>query len=301
VKLDLVSAGGSCATLLPERGGLLSSLSLLRANGTKSDILWVSADFDPKESGWPSGGMPFMFPFAGRVFCGLEPFKYELGGKIWPMPLHGFAYAHKWRVDSASDQTAVLSLTTSEASRQLFPFDFEVKLKYTLEDSSLLVEATVYCHEAHCETAPRMPVALGWHPYFRLPPPSSAGRDAIRLETPAATQLNVTAVGAAGKPSPFPDHLAGDCQDLENPHLANLILGDLKSSQAKLRFLVDGYAVDLTWHQAFHYLVLWTKRGEDFHCVEPWMGLPDALSNGAGLKWLAPSESLSNWFRISVR
>lgn len=302
MKLNLHSAGGSSATLLPDRGGLLTSLKLTTLKGNQSELLWLSPDFDAKESGWPGGGMPLMFPFAGRVFCGLDPFKYELGGKIWQMPLHGFAYAQKWQVTRTSGQTAELRLSTSEASRQLFPFDFEVDVKYLLSDDHMRVETTVTCLSAHSKASERMPFALGWHPYFRLPSEvGGMGEYRARLKTSASTQLNVTAAGAAGKPSPFPDESAGDCTDLSNPHLGNLILGNLKSAQAQLDLADRGPTIDLKWDQAFRYMVLWTLRGQGFHCVEPWMGLPDALNNGAGLAWLAPSQSMTTWFEISVR
>lgn len=300
MKLELQTAGGSRATLLPERGGLLSSLSIKSPDGMTRDMLWLSPHCDPRESGWPAGGMPLMFPFAGRVFHGLTPFQYELAGKIWQMPLHGFAYAHKWRVIAVDDRTAVLSLHTSDASRQLFPFDFEVKVTYRLNDTSMFVEAEVTCHGAHSQLAPRMPIAIGWHPYFNLPTINGTVDATARLLTSAQIQFPVTAVGGAGKPRTFPDPTSHDHQVLQAAHLSNLILGDLESDHALIEFPASGYSIDLGWDQSYRYLVLWTQSGQGFHCVEPWMGLPDALNNGAGLRWLAPSESHRSWVKVSV-
>lgn len=300
MKLELQTAGGSRATLLPERGGLLSSLALKSADGMSRDVLWLSHQFDLRESGWPAGGMPLMFPFAGRVFHGLTPFQYELAGKIWQMPLHGFAYAHKWRVVAADDRTAVLSLHTSDASRQLFPFDFDLKVKYTLNDTSLLIDTEVSCLGAHSPLAPRMPMALGWHPYFYLPKWQGSVDATARLQTSAQIQLPVTAIGGAGKPTAFPGSSLPDHQVLHQAHLSNLILGDLKSDQALVEFPASGYAIALGWDPSYRYLVLWTQSGQEFHCVEPWMGLPDALNNGAGLRWLAPSESHRSRVTIGI-
>ncbi len=35
----------------------------------------------------------------------------------------------------------------------------------------------------------------------------------------------------------------------------------------------------------------WTlEPTSDFYCIEPWVGLPDAIHNGHGLRWLAPGK-----------
>jgi galactose mutarotase-like enzyme len=37
--------------------------------------------------------------------------------------------------------------------------------------------------------------------------------------------------------------------------------------------------------------VIWTLRGRDFVCLEPWTCPGDALNTGAGLLFLAPGET----------
>ncbi|HEY4298912.1 MAG TPA: aldose epimerase, partial [Paraburkholderia sp.] len=45
----------------------------------------------------------------------------------------------------------------------------------------------------------------------------------------------------------------------------------------------------------------WTEAAEsDFYCVEPWLGLPDAIHNGMGLRWLEPGQTETAALRISV-
>ncbi|HEV3105187.1 MAG TPA: aldose epimerase, partial [Trinickia sp.] len=45
----------------------------------------------------------------------------------------------------------------------------------------------------------------------------------------------------------------------------------------------------------------WTEADvSDFYCVEPWLGLPDAIHNGFGLRWLAPGQSETAALRIVV-
>jgi galactose mutarotase-like enzyme len=45
----------------------------------------------------------------------------------------------------------------------------------------------------------------------------------------------------------------------------------------------------------------WTLAPDaDFYCVEPWLGLPDAIHSGLGLRWLAPGQSETATLRIAV-
>ena len=300
----------SKAVLMPERGGLLASLKLDSGNATETSLLWLPDQFTSQESGWPGGGMPLLFPFAGRVFHGAQPLHYALGEQIWRMPLHGFAYAQPWQILATSADSAELGLLAGPRTRDLFPFDFDLRVKYQLAASKLVTEVTVTNLGGLLpHVPPRMPVALGWHPYFHLPLCNSehaadhGGQHAgkLRLQTTATTQVRVTPAGSAGKTASFPDTGDGDVTDLNNQLLHNLILGDQTNARATIIDEANNLAVDLAWSDYSRYLVLWTQPGQGFHCVEPWMGLPDALNNGEGIAWLDQGTSLNYRFSIGLR
>ncbi|HMC44953.1 MAG TPA: aldose epimerase, partial [Caballeronia sp.] len=45
----------------------------------------------------------------------------------------------------------------------------------------------------------------------------------------------------------------------------------------------------------------WTlEPTSDFYCIEPWVGLPDAIHNGRGLRWLAPGKTETAALRLTV-
>jgi galactose mutarotase-like enzyme len=45
----------------------------------------------------------------------------------------------------------------------------------------------------------------------------------------------------------------------------------------------------------------WTEAADsDFYCVEPGLGLPDAIHNGMGLRWLEPGQTEAATLRINV-
>lgn len=289
-----LEADGARATLLPRRGGLLSTLSLVEG-GKSRELLWIPGAFDSEESGWPGGGVPVMFPFAGRVFLGGQPFRYEMRGQAYDMPLHGFAYGMPWDVESVNARRATLVLESGPQTELLFPFRFTLKAHYTLEKNRIRItlETTATGREP-------MPVALGLHPYFRMPLSPGDEPDRCRLVTSATERLAVTPSGGAGKAQPFSPPAFGT--SLSEPDLANLILGKHTEPWAALVDTRENLAVRVGWQTPdVQYTVLWTRPGEGFHCLEPWMGLPDAVATGAGVRWVEPGSTLAITMEIGLR
>lgn len=58
-----------------------------------------------------------------------------------------------------------------------------------------------------------------------------------------------------------------------------------------------GGGTSIPWYA----VTTWTEAADsDFFCIEPWLGLPDAIHNGLGLRWLAPGASETAALRIRV-
>ena len=256
--------------------------------------------------------MPLLFPFAGRVFHNGQALQYSLDNELLRMPLHGFAYAQPWEVVSATKSRATLRLKAGPRTRELYPFEFELTATYELSEQSLHTEVVVTNRGSRERDATgashKMPVAMGWHPYFHTPfvsdsaktRPSADSSAVMNLYTSASAQTRVTPVGGAGRTTAFPE--AGDAPvtKLSDLLLHNLILGHHKKPEAELHDGTNKLALKLNWSELNRYLVLWTKSGQGFHCVEPWMGLPDAVNNGEGVQWLSVGESLHYHFTLSL-
>ncbi len=294
-----LAAGGAEAVLCPERGGLLKSLQLKASEGKAHELLWLPADFAADGSGWPGGGAPICFPFAGRVFHEGMALQYSLGGTVRHMPLHGFAYGLPWTVLASDLASATLELTDGTKTREVYPFGFRLTAKYTLEASLLRLRLDI----SNTSTDPvRMPVAAGVHPYFGLPLGGAGSGTNAHLSIDAREKIRVTPTGAAGKVTPFPETDDERSPSTDQALFRNLILGELETPEASLVDPASGAKVTLRWGQSdpWCYVVLWGPEGRGFHCVEPWMGLPDAVNSGLGLKWLERGESLTANLEILV-
>ena len=59
--------------------------------------------------------------------------------------------------------------------------------------------------------------------------------------------------------------------------------------------------LDVPGSSAWHAVTTWSERDDsDFYCVEPWLGLPDAIHNGQGLRWLEPGQEETAICRLRV-
>ncbi len=279
-----ISANNVEATLYPERGGLLGALSV---NG--SSQLYLPDDFSPDQSGWPSGGSPVLFPFAGRCFHEGMVLKYKLDGEVRNMPIHGFAYAKSFEITQQSDSEAILFIEDDESTRELYPFSFKLAIKYKIIDSGISITLNITNNGSE-----GMPIAAGLHPYFNFPSNRNSREDTT-LETDACEAFHVTPAGAAGKSY----HIAGP-HILDAPKYDSLILGKMLSPTACLIDHVSNHKISLDWNNAdkIQNLVLWS--GDDFYCVEPWMGLPDAISTKAGLVMIGAGETFSQEIQITT-
>src|ERR1700679_1504302 len=112
-----ISSGEMTAEIDP-RG---AQLSVLRA-GVSGDLLWNG---DP--SVW-AGRAPLLFPIVGVLAGGA----YRLGSNNYPLPPHGFARGNLFSVVSTGPSAAVFKLTAGDASLQVYPFPFELEVRYEL-------------------------------------------------------------------------------------------------------------------------------------------------------------------------
>ena len=206
------------------------------------------------------GGIPILFPIAGKP--------------VPPLQQHGFARNLAW--ETIEDH--VCRLRSTPATRALFPHDFELTAAFTLSLSSLRIDF----HLLNTGAAP-MPLHFGLHPYFH-----AVDKRAAWIETDATIALN-NSEGTEGELQ----RLDFDVDELD------LALLDHEDDGTVLH-RGEGPPIQLRWSPRFRTLVLWTLRGKEFICVEPWTAPGLALATGEGLLHLAPGEATSPWLEISV-
>lgn len=102
---------------------------------------------------------PVLFPIVG----GLKGKKYILSGKEYSMGQHGFARDCDFDLIEETDTSLTYILKSDKDTKEKYPYDFSLIIKYTLINSSIKVEWKVIN-----ENDKVMSFSIGAHPAFNL-------------------------------------------------------------------------------------------------------------------------------------
>lgn len=257
--------------------------SIRDANGVER--LWQG---DPAH--W-AGRAPILFPVAGA----LRDDCYYLDGRRYTMPKHGFARTVEWRLEGAGEGEAVF--VTAE-KRDGFPFDYELRARFTLDGASLRV-----AYEARNTGDGAFYYGLGAHEAYATP--GGIEKYTLAFEKPEA--LVCTALeGSLIRRETFALDAQGGVLPLRYAYFAQdaLVFLSLESRAVTLRG-ADGRTIRVAY-PGHDVLLLWTKPGAEFLCIEPWLNAPDFVDSDMqierkpGCVRLAPGERATRAHTITV-
>ncbi len=226
---------GSGLSYCIERGGIVTSLRL----GGK-EVLYLEEATLRNPTANVRGGIPILFPNAGPIdhdrFHGLKQ--------------HGFARTSSDWV-GAQDPTGrgfYNSLLATEATREIYPYDFLCALRAHLEDDG---SVTLTQEVTNREVYGNLPVAMGLHPYFKVP---ARAKTAIKFDFPGGKEIEAAAYQWTNGTSfsianPVVEHPDTDLR-IVIPSLGTLVM---KVSPEYKRI----------W--------IWSLPDKDFVCIEPVM------------------------------
>ena len=240
-----------------------AQLSTLR-DRAGHDLLWGG---DP--SVW-AGRAPLLFPIVGALAGG----HYRLGSATYSLPRHGFARVKRFDIVDASSDAATLRLNADEATLQVYPFRFELDVRFALDGATLSVTTSV--RNLGDED---MPASVGYHPGFRWPLPFSRPRSSHFIEFAMDEPDPVRRLNAAGlltrerHPTPISHRrlTLGDGLFLDD-----VIIFDQIRSRHVTYGADDGPRIRVSYPDA-PYLGIWTKPQAPFICIEPWHGVADPV------------------------
>lgn len=267
----LLESESSRVLVAPTRGGIITRFMV-----EDRPVLYLdeSTLVDPSKN--VRGGNPVLFPSPGR----LEADRWARGGHAGTMRQHGFARNEEWTVATRSNDDVTLRLVASDATKAIFPWDFESTLRYTLRGRTLRIDLRVETQGAD------VPFGAGFHPYFFVPESTKA---AVRVPTKATRAWdNVQKVDVA----------VDGPVDLTKQEV-DLRLLDHGSTMATLE-LGGGRAIHVRASDAFRHWVIWTLAGRDFVCLEPWTSPPNALNTSTDLLFAKRGAPVSLWVEIDA-
>lgn len=210
-----------------------------------------------------TGRSPILFPIVGKA----PDDKIAIDGTIYPMAQHGFARRSEFALAASTATMCRYELIASEATRAVYPFDFQLAVVHAVDGRALTVTAEV----TNRDQKP-MPFGLGFHSAFAWPLPGAAGRNHIvTLDNKGEPGL-VRLAGGLINPAPLP-----------SPFDAGRLVLDHAMFEQDAMIFPSGAGEGLSYGaeggpaMQFHFenlpnLALWTKPGAPFLCIEPWHG-----------------------------
>ena len=254
----------STAELAPARGGIVSRLAL-----AGREVLYLDRATFENPSANVRGGVPVLFPSPGK----LAGDTWSRGGARGTMKQHGFARNLPWSVDATGTDDgawARLVLTADDTTRAQYPWELHAAYTYRLRGRALSIEMRI-----ENRGGSPMPFGAGFHPYFAVREADKAGARITTRATRAFDNVHKREVAFEGF-------------DLTAQEV-DMHLLDHGSTESTLT--AGGLEILLRGSADFTHWVVWTLRGRDFVCLEPWTCPGDALNTGDRLIVLAPGEA----------
>jgi aldose 1-epimerase len=278
-------ASGVEVSILPSVGNQLFEM---KVHG-KNILYFPSTDLAEFQKKPVFSGVPFLAPWANRLdeegFWANGKnyvFNLTLGNVRSPIPIHGLlSSSDLWEVvDIASDKksahvTSRLAFWKHPELIAQWPFAHEYEMTYRLAGGVLEVKVSV----TNLSAEP-MPIALGFHPYYRIP---DTPRDEWTLTLPARKMVvaddRLIATGEF-KPTdlPTPIPLKGHPFDTGFTDLE-------RDANGRAHFSIEsgGKKVETIFGPKYPAVVIFAPpapagQTREFICIEPMTGITDAVN-----------------------
>ena len=264
-----------------------AELFSLKDNQNKEYIWEGNPDFWGKHS-------PILFPIVGT----LKNNTYTIEKKEYQLSRHGFARDMEFQLIEKTGNSAVFSLESNAETLKKYPFEFELQLIYTLENTTLNIEYVVIN-----KSESKMPFSIGAHPAIALP--EKFENYAFKFEKTESLKYNILE-------NDLISNKTETLKTTENVVPLNyklfendaLVFKTLESNS--LTILENSKPYVQVEFEDFPSLGIWTKDQAPFVCIEPWFGYSDTADNSGdlfkkeGILILEADQSFHSKFSIKI-
>ena len=269
----------------------------------ESEYLWQG------DSNWWPRRAPILFPIVGV----LKDSKAESAEGTISLARHGLARLNQFEVVEQSASSVTLQLKSTDETRKAYPYDFELKLIFSVAGDTL-----TQTYEVTNPANVVLPFTLGAHPAFNIPIP---GVEASSLDqyhllfTHSWTSYGPSITDEGLCDYTTPQRLIVDSDTL--PLSWELIdrektitLEDVPDRRITLAANVEAsseaHGIQMDF-EGFDYLGIWSAApGCPFVALEPWCGIADTVDcdgifeHKPGIISLEPGQSIAKTLNIKV-
>ncbi len=231
---------------------------------------------------------PILFPVVGWTRDG----NARVGGKDFPLSLHGFAWKKQFSTGEQAADFLRLELEADDETRALYPFEFRLTVEFRLLTGGL--ENTLVV--TNKDSAP-LPYACGLHPAFNWPLDGSDAPHSIVFDRAERAEAPVIAPGGLFSNRTRPVPMRGHILPLSQELLKDEALCFLNANSRRLAF-DNGAGSKLTVElEGFPHIAFWSLPPAPYLCIEAWTGHGDPedffgeLAEKPSMRLLAPGKS----------
>ena len=269
----------------------------------ESEYLWQG------DSNWWPRRAPILFPIVGVLKDG----KAESAEGTVSLARHGLARLNQFEVVEKSDSSVTLQLKSTEETRKSYPYDFELRLIFSVAGDTL-----TQTYEVTNPANVVLPFTLGAHPAFNIPIPGveAASLDQYHLLfTRSWTSYGPSITDEGLCDYTTPQRLIVDSDTL--PLSWELIdrektitLEDVPDRRITLAASTEApseaHGIQMDF-EGFNYLGIWSAApGCPFVALEPWCGIADTVDcdgifeHKPDIISLEPAQSIAKTMNIRV-
>lgn len=214
---------------------------------------------------------PVLFPFVGR--CREDQYTYA--GRTYKMGQHGFARDKVFDLVCANAASATYILRSNSETKAVYPFDFELLIRYQISGNALQVT-----YQVKNTGSTLMFFSIGSHEAYRCPLVGGERFEDYRISFGANEKLDRYYLedGLVSRQSePFIDF--GQALSLRHSYFEKsvAVLKKVRSNKVTLKSDISGHGVEVEF-DGFTNVGLWQPKNAPFMAIEPWMGISDSTS-----------------------
>ena len=276
----------------------------MRVNGVNI-LRFPYADITEFRSRPGLNGIPFLGPWANR----LDGFAYDAHGHHvvldrnspllllddHSLPIHGVLTAsRRWvlqEVAADGDRARLVSSLDFDRPELLDAFPFPHRVVLAVEVSRGVVQVRTTLTATGSEP---VPIAFGFHPYFRLPGlPRARWEVGFPVHERVPLDPLMVPTGATEPAGPITGAIGERTWDDEF---------DRVDPGARFQLSGGGRTIEVHYTEAYPVAQIFAPPGADYVCIEPMTALANALEGpDDALRWVAVGEEHSATFRIACR
>ena len=269
----------------------------------ESEYLWQG------DSNWWPRRAPILFPIVGV----LKDSKAESAEGTISLARHGLARLNQFEVVEQSPSSVTLRLKSTEETRKAYPYDFELKLIFSVAGDTL-----TQTYEITNPANVVLPFTLGAHPAFNIPIPSVQATSLDQyhlLFTRSWTSYgpSITDEGLCDYTTPQRLIVDSDTLSLSWELIdreKTITLEDVPDRRITLATSTEApseaHGIQMDF-EGFDYLGIWSAApGCPFVALEPWCGIADTVDcdgifeHKPGIISLEPGQSIAKTLNIRV-